>query len=231
MGAAGFREVLQILLQMVGYFAISIAIGMWLLPRLISRADRLHINQGLYLFTLIIGLLYAWAAEALGGIAAITGAFLAGLLLSRTSQRERIIEGISTIAYSLFVPVFFANIGLQTNARNLSGDMLWMTLAIIVVAVASKLLGCGLGARMGGMSPRESLQLGAGMVSRGEVGLIVATLGLTHQLINQEIFSMTVITVIVVTLLTPILLYRLAANSEPAMAAEPTLAPEQGETP
>jgi len=226
MGAAGVGEVLQVLLQMVGYFATSIAIGIWLLPRLANRVDRLHINQGLYLFTLIIGLLYAWAAEALGGIAAITGAFLAGLLLSRTSQRERTIEGVSTIAYSLFVPVFFANIGLQTNARNLSGGLLWMTLAIIVVAVASKLLGCGLGARIGGMSPRQSLQLGAGMISRGEVGLIVATLGLTHHLISQEIFSMTVVTVIVVTLLTPILLHRLAADSEPAMATEPALAPE-----
>ncbi len=225
-GAASFGDVLQILLQMVGYFAISIVIGMWLLPRLTRHADRLHINQGLYIFTMIIGLLYAWAAEALGGIAAITGAFLAGLLLNRTSQRERMIEGISTIAYSLFVPVFFASIGLQTNVRNLSGGMVWMTLVIIVVAVASKLLGCGLGARMGGMSPRESIQLGAGMISRGEVGLIVATLGLTHHLISQEIFSMTVITVIVVTLLTPILLHRLAANSEPTMPAEPARAPE-----
>ena len=226
MGVTGIGEVLRILLQMAGYFAISIAVGKWLLPRLANRADRMHINQGLYLFTLIVGLLYAWVAEALGGIAAITGAFLAGLFLGRTPQRERMIGGISTIAYALFVPVFFANIGLQTNVRNLSGGLLWMTLAIIVVAVVSKLLGCGLGARIGGMSPRESLQLGAGMVSRGEVGLIVATLGLTHNLIDQKIFSMTVITVIVVTLIAPILLHRFVPKSEPAMAAEPALAPE-----
>ena len=226
MGVTGFGEVMQILLQMVGYFAISIAIGKWWLPRLANRADRMHINQGLYLFTLIVALLYAWVAEAVGGIAAITGAFLAGLFLSRTPQRERMIGGISTIAYAIFVPVFFANIGLQTNVRNLSGGLLWMTLAIIMVAVASKLLGCGLGARIGGMSPRESLLLGAGMVSRGEVGLIVATLGLTHNLIDQKIFSMTVVTVIVVTLLSPILLHHFVPKSETTMAAEPTLAPE-----
>ena len=150
-GPTGLTGVIQILLQMLGYFAISITIGMKLLPRLARYADRLPINQGLYLFTLIVALVYAWSAEALGGIAAITGAFLAGLFLNRIPQRERIIGGVSTIAYTLFVPVFFANIGLQTNARNLSGNLLWMTLAIIVVAVISKLLGCGLGARMGGM--------------------------------------------------------------------------------
>ena len=95
-----------------------------------------------------------------------------------------------------------------------------------MLPVASKLLGCGLGARIGGMSPRESLLLGAGMVSRGEVGLIVATLGLTHNLIDQKIFSMTVVTVIVVTLLSPILLHHFVPKSETTMAAEPTLPPE-----
>ena len=225
-GPTGLTGVIQILLQMLGYFAISITIGMKLLPRLARYADRLPINQGLYLFTLIVALVYAWSAEALGGIAAITGAFLAGLFLNRIPQRERIIGGVSTIAYALFVPVFFANIGLQTNARNLSGNLLWMTLAIIVVAVISKLLGCGLGARMGGMKREESLLLGAGMISRGEVGLIVATLGLTHHLISDEIFSMTVITVIVVTLLTPILLHRLAQNSKSFTGTEPELTPE-----
>jgi len=225
-GPTGLTGVIQILLQMLGYFAISITIGMKLLPRLARYADRLPINQGLYLFTLIVALVYAWSAEALGGIAAITGAFLAGLFLNRIPQRERIIGGVSTIAYTLFVPVFFANIGLQTNARNLSGNLLWMTLAIIVVAVISKLLGCGLGARMGGMKREESLLLGAGMISRGEVGLIVATLGLTHHLISDEIFSMTVITVIVVTLLTPILLHRLAQNSKSFTGTEPELTPE-----
>ena len=78
-GPTGLTGVIQILLQMLGYFAISITIGMKLLPRLARYADRLPINQGLYLFTLIVALVYAWSAEALGGIAAITGAFLAAV--------------------------------------------------------------------------------------------------------------------------------------------------------
>lgn len=222
----GIVEIVTILIQMIGFFTISIAVGMLLIPRLTNWIDGLRINQGIYLYTLVVALVYAWTAEAIGGIAAITGAFLAGLFLGRTVQKDRIIEGISTIAYSLFVPVFFANIGLHANARNITGDLIWITSAIIAVAIISKLVGCTLGARLGGMSLQESMQVGAGMISRGEVGLIVATLGLTHGIINQEIFSITVITVIVVTLVTPIILHRLSEGTLPEHSTQPILSPD-----
>ena len=222
----GIVEIVTILIQMIGFFTISIAVGMLLIPRLTNWIDGLRINQGIYLYTLVVALVYAWTAEAIGGIAAITGAFLAGLFLGRTVQKDRIIEGISTIAYSLFVPVFFANIGLHANARNITGDLIWITSAIIIVAIISKLVGCTLGARLGGMSLQESMQVGAGMISRGEVGLIVATLGLTHGIINQEIFSITVITVIVVTLVTPIILHRLSEGTLPEHSTQPILSPD-----
>tara|TARA_B100000686_G_C16794782_1_gene981476 strand:- start:2854 stop:4080 length:1227 start_codon:yes stop_codon:yes gene_type:complete len=222
----GMGEILTILLQMIGFFTISIAAGILLLPRLTNWIDGLRINQGIYLYTLVVALVYSWTAEVIGGIAAITGAFLAGLFLSRTLQRDRIIEGVSTIAYSLFVPVFFANIGLQANARNITGDLIWITSAIILVAIISKLVGCTLGARLGGMNLHESLQVGAGMISRGEVGLIVATLGLTHGIINQEVFSITVVTVIVVTLVTPIILYKLSDKTLPDNSNPPILSPD-----
>jgi Kef-type K+ transport system membrane component KefB len=220
---AGIVEILTILVQMIGFFIISIAVGILLIPRLTNWVDNLRINQGIYIYTLVLALVYAWTAEIIGGIAAITGAFLAGLFLSRTVQSDRIVKGISTMAYSLFVPVFFANIGLQANARNITGDLIWITSAIIVVAIISKLIGCTLGARLGGMNVQESLQVGAGMISRGEVGLIVATLGLTHGIINQEIFSITVVTVIVVTLVTPIILHRLADGTLPEHSTQPIL--------
>ena len=221
--SAGIVEILTILVQMIGFFTISIAVGILLIPRLTNWVDNLRINQGIYIYTLVVALVYAWTAEVIGGIAAITGAFLAGLFLSRTVQSDRIVKGISTMAYSLFVPVFFANIGLQANARNITGDLIWITSAIIVVAIISKLIGCSLGARLGGMNVQESLQVGAGMISRGEVGLIVATLGLTHGIINQEIFSITVVTVIVVTLVTPIILHRLSNGTLPEHSTQPIL--------
>ncbi len=173
------------------------------LPRLARRVDKLPISQGLVAFVLVTLLLYAWAAEALGSMAAITGAFLAGLFLSRSPLRERIQSSVSVIAYGLFVPIFFISVGLVADAHMLAGQGLWLIIAMIVVAIVSKVAGAGLGARLAGFSNRESLQLGTGMMSRGEVGLIVATLGVSEGLLSGQVFSGVVGVVIVTTLLTP----------------------------
>ena len=221
-----FTQIATILLQMIGFFTISILIGIMLIPKLTNWIDKLRINQGIYLYVLILTLIYAWSAEVIGGIAAITGAFLAGLFLGRTKQHERIINGMSIIAYGMFVPIFFANIGLQSNARDISGNLIWITIAIILVAIISKLVGCSIGARIGGMNTKDALQVGAGMISRGEVGLIVASLGLSHGIINQEIFSITVVTVIIVTVVTPLIMYRLARDTTTTNLNHNTLSKE-----
>jgi Kef-type K+ transport system membrane component KefB len=192
-----------VLLRMALFLAAAIAIGVLALPRLARRVDKLPISQGLVAFVLVTLLLYAWAAEALGSMAAITGAFLAGLFLSRSPLRERIQSSVSVIAYGLFVPIFFISVGLVADAHMLAGQGVWLIIAMIVVAIVSKIAGAGLGARLAGFSNRESLQLGVGMMSRGEVGLIVATLGVSEGLLDGQIFSGVVGVVIVTTLLTP----------------------------
>lgn len=154
----------------------------------------------------MVTLLYAWAAEALGGMAAITGAFLAGLLFGRTPLRPHIEAGMHTLTYAWLAPVFFVSIGLDANARILGLGSLPFVLLVVVVAVLSKVLGCGIGARLGGFSNGEALRLGVGMASRGEVGLIVASVGLGAGLIGETIFASLVIMVLLTTLLTPILL-------------------------
>jgi Kef-type K+ transport system membrane component KefB len=120
--------------------------------------------------------------------------------------KERIESGISALAYGLFVPIFFINVGLSTNGRELLGDTFWFFVVLSIVAVISKITGAGLGALMGGLSRREALQLGIGMMSRGEVGLIVAAVGIAEGVIPQSTFSVVVGVVIVTTLLTPPLL-------------------------
>lgn len=215
-----------VVLRMALFLAAAIAIGVLALPRLARRVDKLPISQGLVAFVLVTLLLYAWAAEALGSMAAITGAFLAGLFLSRSPLRERIQSGVSVIAYGLFVPIFFISVGLVADAHMLAGQGLWLIIAMIVVAIVSKVAGAGLGARLAGFSNREALQLGAGMMSRGEVGLIVATLGVSEGLLEGQVFSGVVGVVIVTTLLTPpalrFLFTRPAApvQSPPVAAAE-----------
>ncbi|HEY5669675.1 MAG TPA: cation:proton antiporter, partial [Anaerolineales bacterium] len=140
------------------------------------------------------------------GMAAITGAFLAGLLLARTRLKERIDTGIATISYAIFVPIFFVNVGLSANARLLTVDTAWFFILITILAIIGKVLGAGLGANLAGFSRLEALQLGVGMMSRGEVGLIVATVGIAEGLLFPEAFASIVGMVIVTTLITPPLL-------------------------
>lgn len=217
-GAAGDASILQTILLMVGYFIGAVAVG-WFLPRLFHLVSKLHISQGLVAFALAACLVFAWAAEVIGGVAAITGAFIAGLLLARSPHARQIEHGVSTLAYSFFVPIFFVNIGLESNLRAISGGAWIFALIITVVAIGSKIIGSGLGALLGGFSRNDALRLGIGMVSRGEVGLIVASFAAAQGLLSDDGFSITVFMVIISTLVTPPMLRAVYAR-QPATAGE-----------
>ncbi len=226
-GAAGLGAVALVLLQMVGYLVIATVVGFYLLPdRLARRVERLPVSQSLLSFAFVTMLLYAWAAEALGGMAAITGAFLAGLIFARSPQKERIESGVMALAYGLFVPIFFVNIGLSANARELvSGNSIALMLAMTTAAILSKIIGAGLGGRLGGLTGREALQLGVGMMSRGEVGLIVVSVGVSNGLVSTNVFAAVVGVVILTTLLTPPLLRSLFARNKPGEVAAQKVSP------
>ncbi|HUF37469.1 MAG TPA: cation:proton antiporter [Anaerolineales bacterium] len=212
--AAGLGTITWIAVRMVLFLGLGAALGLAILPRLSRRVNDLPISQGLIAFSLIVILFYSWGAEVFGGMAAITGAFLAGLALARSPLKDRIDAGISTMAYSFFVPIFFVNVGLAANARELTPESAWLLVIMSIVAVLSKLLGGGLGARLAGFTNLESAQLGAGLISRGEVGLIVASVGISAGLIGRDIFSIIVGVVIVTTLLTPLVLRALFAKNK-----------------
>lgn len=199
-------QLVWVILRMVLFLALAVWLGTLLLPRLSRRVNSLAISQGLAAFTLVTIMLFGLSAETMGGMAAITGAFLAGLALSRSTVKERIESAINVIAFGFFVPVFFVNIGLSTNVRELSGENFWFFITITIVAILGKVIGAGLGSLWGGLNRREALQLGIGMMSRGEVGLIVASVGIANGLINQAAFSAVVGVIIITTLLTPPLL-------------------------
>lgn len=205
-GEGGLASVGLVLLSMTLYLVVASALGVLALPRLARRVDKLPVSQGLTAFVLVTLLLFAWAAEALGSMAAITGAFMAGLFLARTSLARQIEEGIASMAYSLFVPVFLVNIGLQANLRAISGEFWLFAIFLTAVAVLTKIVGSGSGALATGFTRRDSLRLGVGMISRGEVGLIVASFALSQELMNEDAFAVVVFMVIVATLVTPFLL-------------------------
>ena len=200
---ASLLSILMIVLQMILYLGIAGLLGYFLIPKLSQRIYNQPISQGLIAFTIVVILIYAWAAEILGGMAAITGSFLAGLMFAQNPLKERIERDISPLAYGLFVPIFFINVGLSTNVRELIGPTFWLFIFMTLLAVIGKILGAGAGALLGGMNKREAMQLGIGMMSRGEVGLIVAAVGVAEGVLPQDTFSAVVGVVIVTTLLTP----------------------------
>ncbi len=230
--AVDLQGLLSISLRIALYFAVAIYAGRYLTP-LLRAADRLGVTQGVLALVLVVTFVYAWAAEYVGEVAAITGSYVAGVLFAQTPYKKRIDEGVHPLTYSMFVPVFFISIGLAANGRELGSDAAF-TAVLVVVAIAAKALGCGALARVTGFNGRQSVRVGVGMISRGEVGLIVASYGLVHGIITRNVFSASVIMVLATTMVTPPLL-RLAFPRRGLRAApevEETIAgpPEETET-
>jgi Kef-type K+ transport system membrane component KefB len=222
-GASAPGAVAVVFVKIVIYLVLAGIVGWLVLPPMMRWVDRQPISEGLAALVFSSVLLFAWAAEVVGGLAAITGAFLAGVGLSRSPLREKTEGKIRTITYAFLVPVFFVSIGLQADARSLAGPALVFLLVLLLVAVVSKVAGSGLGARLGGFSGVQALRVGVGMVSRGEVGLIVASVGVSQGIVDPALFSIVVVLVLLTTILTPVLLRRTftgAARPNPAGAAE-----------
>lgn len=209
-----------VLLRIVLFIVGASAVGLMVLPRLLRRVSELPISQGITAFALVTCLLFAWASEALGGVAAITGAFMAGLFLARTSFVNQIEEGVSAMAFGFFVPIFLVNIGLQADLRAISGSLWIFTLVLTFVAIITKVIGSGGGALIAGFNRPDALRLGVGMISRGEVGLIVASVALSQSLIQRESYSAVVFMIIMATLVTPFLL-RFVYRDEDADSPRP----------
>lgn len=225
-------QILLVGLRIALFFAAGILAGRWFTP-LLGWASRLGVSQGLLAAVLVVAFLYAWAAEYIGSVAAITGSYLAGVLFTQTPFKARIDEGIHPLTYSMFVPIFFISVGLQANGREL-GERAGFTIALLVVAIVAKAIGCGVFARIFGFSTGESLRVGVGMISRGEVGLIVAGYGLANNLIGRDVFSASVIMVLVTTMVTPPLLRMTFPRGAPpaeVVIVEETIAgpPEEAE--
>lgn len=215
---AGLTTVPLVLLRMALYLIVALGASFLLLPRLTHWINRQPISEGLASFVFVTILAFAWTAEAAGGLAAITGAFIAGMGLSRSRQRLEIYRSMHTITYAFLVPIFFVSIGLKTDTHLLSSQNILLAAVLVTVAIVSKIIGCGVGARLGGFSDQEALRVGLGMVSRGEVGLIVASVGVNTGIIEPNLFAVVTIIVLVTTLVTPLLLRQAFTKKEPSHA-------------
>ena len=152
-------------------------------------------------------LLMAYCAEAIFGVADITGAFFAGIILCNVAKsRQFVAKKFTVAAYMIFTPVFFASVGMKTDLTTMNGEILIFALLLIVAAVISKIIGCGLGGKICRFSNHQSLVVGIGMVARSEVALMVAQKGINAGMIDPVILPAIVLSVIASALVTPILL-------------------------
>jgi Kef-type K+ transport system membrane component KefB len=209
-GQADAGALLGIILRMTVYLVSAFAVAWFAVPPLmqwIGRHNELSKSYGVAAFALIMAFVFSWSAQVYGGVALITGAFIAGIGLSRThsSVKHQIEQAVNNIAYAFLVPVFFVSVGLQIDLRRLPLDALPLAVLLLIVAVMSKIAGCGWGAQQGGFTRQEALRLGVCMISRGEVGLIIAALGLTSGVLtpDQPLFACLFLVILLTTVVTP----------------------------
>lgn len=186
------------------FFVVIILAGWAIVPKFLNVFNRFKITEPIITISLIICFAFAYFADLLG-MAGIIGAFAAGIAISQTSFKHQVEHKIEPIAYSLFVPVFFVSIGLNVTFDGVA-EQLWFVTALLIIAVITKLLGGALGARLSGFNRQSSLSVGAGMISRGEVALIIMTTGLQSGLLPEQYYTSIVIVIIATTLVAPIVL-------------------------
>lgn len=206
LGLAGEGNPLVAAAQMAIFFPAAWFVGDKLLPQL-RKIEHLAGGQDTVLAILLgLVMLFAWAAEALGSVADITGAYLLGIVVARYTDEEHVVHhGSSALAYAFVVPVFFVNIGLEANVTTLGAAPLF-TILMVLLAIAGKVVGCGVGALTMRMSLREALQIGIGMTARGEVALVMIAAGRAAGLVSDMLFTSTIVMALVTTLITPPLL-------------------------
>ena len=163
-------------------------------------------------------------------MADITGAFVAGLILSGTKKSHYITARFETLSYLFLSPIFFASVGIAASLDAMGPALILFTVLLLVVAVLSKVVGCYLGARMTGFNNKEGLQIGVGMVSRGEVALVVANKGKELGLVSQNLFGPIIIMVVLTTIIAPILL-KIAFRDKKDKNAPPADEPPQEPNP
>ena len=149
---------------------------------------------------------YAYIAEAVFGVAGIIGAFFAGLMISNTTRATYINSRCETLSYMFLSPIFFASVGLKVSLEYMDWNTAVLTLIITLVAIVTKIIGCGISARICRYTTYESLRIGVGMVSRGEVALIVANKGIASGMMSQVFLAPVVLMVVVTTVITPVML-------------------------
>ncbi|MDE5679397.1 MAG: cation:proton antiporter, partial [Lachnospiraceae bacterium] len=196
----------KVVLNTVLFFAFALVIG-FIIYKLIKFLDNKYPHtRRIPIIGLALCLAFAYIAERYFGIADITGAYVAGIILCSIRDSEYIAEKMDINSYMIFGPVFFASIGLKTNLNNMTGSLILFSACFVLVGLITKIIGCGLMSRLCGFKGMECVKIGVGMMTRGEVALIVAQKGLSVGLLTPEYFASVILLIIISSISTPIIL-------------------------
>jgi Kef-type K+ transport system membrane component KefB len=206
------------ILKMAVFLPVSFALGYFLSQPIAKHAEEQLSTEAQLSLVIAAALVYAWAAERIGGIAAVTGAYMAGLLISRTRLIHTVTDGLNWVAYSFFVPLFFVGIGFKADFHSLVSAP-GLTAALLAVAIVGKVIGCYVPARLTGSNHGAALLIGTGMMSRGEVALVIASAGLAAGAVGSSVFSAAILMTLVTTILTPLTLKAIHLTAHASTAA------------
>lgn len=190
--------------KIILFFVLTIAIGIFLIKPLFSNVEKFLVKNSIFSYAIAAIFFYAWFAE-FSGIAALTGAYFAGVFIGQTEFKQKIHTHISELGNSFFVDVFFVTIGLQINILIIDANIFFL-LSFVLIAILSKFAGSFIGARLVHFDSIRAFRIGSGMIPRGEVALIVASMALDKGVISSEIMSATILMVIISAVFTPLLL-------------------------
>lgn len=195
-----------VLLKILGFFAVAIICT--ILYHIVFTKWRKRDKRDLrrhVIISFVFCLLMSFMAEMFG-VADITGSFVAGLAISSAKDVKYVSNRFETMSYLILSPIFFASIGLSMDNIHMGGSMIIFTVMLLIVSILTKIVGCGVGAKVCKYTNKESLQIAVGMISRGEVALIVANKGKQLGIMGTEVFAPIIIMVVATTVLTPIFL-------------------------
>ncbi len=196
------------------FFVLAFVVGVAVYKVFKVLDDRYPHTQRIPIMSLALCFFFAYAAERYFGIADITGAYVAGVVLCSIQDSSYIDQKMEISSYMIFGPIFFASIGFKTSIEHLNGSILLFSAAFVLVALVTKIIGCGIMGRLCKFSFPDSLKIGVGMMTRGEVALIVAQKGLSVGLLTPEYFTAVILLIIVSSISTPIILKMLYAKHD-----------------
>lgn len=222
LGIGSLMDAVLIGIKIAIFFLVFLYFGLKVIDKVLLIGEKINLPKSFLSITLAILLLYSFFADE-AGISGIIGAFVAGILIGQNVRSKKIIDDVKAIGYGFFIPIFFFSVGLRLWSEGSDdifsyGNIVIFIIVIISMSIIGKIVGCGIGAKLSGMSNMESLQVGVGMIPRMELALIIVTAAISHGILIEPVAHTVLLTTILLTiitsLVTPFLIKATFKNNE-----------------